>query len=255
MQGHFLIHMVCLMTLLFAVRPPGERYGDDEKNDERDHPLALYIGLLTYHLLYALFSFTEAFTSYAKYYRFTPAIFIVFTVILMTRIYHQWLYRPGENRDTLTSEQHSFEKWLWIEILIVIGQVISAALFTLFRQLLNLCNKDEYLIISNAHKYMGQSDFLTYWTNHLGLVALNVQPCVILCGMHFMPYPTEQARKKEHFKIDWLEGSIFGLCCLQSFTLLIGLFISARNRKSSFFKRCCKGKHMPFVKRTLVNVS
>ena len=99
---------------------------------------------------------------------------IIGTVLFLTDIYHRWLYKPGESRDDLTSEQRAFETWLWIEILMVIGRMISAALFTLFRQIYKICNKDEYIIESKAHKYMGQSDFLTYWTNHLGIVALNV---------------------------------------------------------------------------------
>ena len=173
----------------------------------------------------------------------------------MTRIYHIWLYTPGVSRDRSisNSDYYSFEMWLWIEVLMVMGQVISAAVFTLLRQIMNICNKDEYIIKSFSHAYMGkQSDFLTYWTNHLGLVTLNVQPCVILAGMKFMPHPTQKAKENGHEDLNWLGVIIFVLCCIQSLFLLIGLFISARTRRKSIYNKCCDGSNMPIVKKGLV---
>ena len=102
---------------------------------------------------------------------------------------------------------------------------------------------------------MGQSDFITYWTFHLMIVALNVQPCVILCGMHFKPHPTQQEKDDGHEKFNKLEKCIFILCCLQSFALLTGLFISSRSRKYSIFAKCCNGSKMPIIKRNFVFVS
>ena len=76
----------------------------------------------------------------------------------------------------------------------VFGRIISVFLFTCVRRICNICQKDEYVIESLAHKHMGQSDFLTYWSNHIGLVTLNVYPSVTLDSMNYMPYPSESRK-------------------------------------------------------------
>ena len=154
----------------------------------------------------------------------------------------------------MKSDQKSFETWLWIEVLLIYGHMISAVLFTIVRRIMSCCNKDEYLITSKAHKFMGQSDFLVFWTNHLGIVALNVQPFVTLMGMRAMPVRiiSEENERLTHKQ---LENIIILMCSLQSLVLLIGLFIRARDRKNNTLIECCSGKTVPLVKISLVYTS
>ena len=176
--------------MLIAVRPP--EYSDEDKVDKEKgeghirHAVAMYWCLFFYHLGLATMSYVETFVS-ASIFRYTPAIMITATVFMLTKIFQNWLFIPGDHRDAMTHEQESFEAWLWIEVLMVFGQMVSAALFSIVRRIMKFCNKDEYVIESQAHRYMGQTDFLNYWTNHLGMLALNVQPFVILLGMRMMP--------------------------------------------------------------------
>ena len=98
--------------MLIAVRPA--KYKDDEEDnpgngdtdednaekEDKTHPVTLYICLLVYHSVFAYFSFSEAFDSNsAKYIRFIPAVLIIATVVMLSKVHHNWLYLPGESRD------------------------------------------------------------------------------------------------------------------------------------------------------------
>ena len=84
--------------MLFSVRPPKYKEIEEVDPDSGDpdaneavhrlgwHPRELYIGLLVYHALFFFFSFSETFTALAKYWRFTTAVQICFTVTLIIRI-------------------------------------------------------------------------------------------------------------------------------------------------------------------------
>ena len=81
--------------MLVAVRPP-------EYEDEEDkHPKWLYWVLIVYHLVFGAATYIEAFIM-PKNFRFWPAIGILVTVILLTRVCHFWLFLPGEDRENLT---------------------------------------------------------------------------------------------------------------------------------------------------------
>ena len=95
---------------------------------------------------------------------------------------------------------------------------------------------------------MGQSDCLTFYTTHLGLVALNIQPCVILIGVQYQPQPIVNTDDPRVYSP--MEKVIFSLCCAQSLLLLVGLFITTRIRNTYR-----EYERMPEIKRALMYVS
>ena len=75
----------------------------------------------------------------------------------------------------------AFEQWLWIEMLIIYGQIFSAICYSIGHSI----NPSSYFFATDEIKFIGQADFLTVFSVTVSICSLNTTPCFVLFMLKF----------------------------------------------------------------------
>ena len=170
--GGYVLNLVVFLTLCIAVRPP--QYPTEERTNEAKW---LYALLIAYHFIFFLIKLLIMGKA-PKYFRDKIALIMICAISLLIYLCQKWLYQPGAARPVLTKKQEAFEKWLWIEVLLIYGQMFSATIYSICHSF----KPSKYQFYSNETKYLGDPDFLTIYGVVVDFASLNTTPAfVIFC--------------------------------------------------------------------------
>lgn len=122
--GSYMQHILCIIMLAAAVRPPTFD-GDD---DRTRNATILYGFLFPYHLLIGAvkYLYMDMFATMAD----KISVMMFLCVVLQIYICQYWVYMPETFYAGLTSKQQTFELWLLIEVLLFYGNIMGGTFYT-----------------------------------------------------------------------------------------------------------------------------